>query len=100
VPALPGSTNGCLGLGKTVIFGPGITQEPTCFQADNYNDPYLSSGGQHTSLTGITAGKFKLVAQTGAHGTSTTGGQVNTLSMDLQTPLAGTRVDSWAAVVE
>jgi type IV pilus assembly protein PilY1 len=101
VPALPGALAfGCVPEGTVVIFGPGITQEPTCFQTDSYNDPYLGTGGQHTSLSGVTAGKFNLVVQTGRNGKNETGGQINTTTVGLEAPLAGTRIDSWAAVVE
>jgi type IV pilus assembly protein PilY1 len=89
----------CLPEGNSVIFGPGITQEPTCFATDTYNDPYLGTS-KHTSLTNVNAGKFNLVVQTGMHGTNETKGQINTTTMALQTPVASTRIDSWAAVVE
>jgi type IV pilus assembly protein PilY1 len=93
-PTLP-----CMSQGDAVIFGPGITQEPTCSASDTYNDPYLGAG-QHTSLANVTAGKFDLVVQTGANGKNETKGQINTTTIGLQSPMAGTRIDSWAAVVE
>jgi type IV pilus assembly protein PilY1 len=89
----------CLPQGSSVIFGPGITQEPTCFTTDSYNDPYLGTS-QHTSLANVQAGKFNLVVQTGMHGTNETKGEINTTTVALQTPPASTRIDSWAAVVE
>jgi type IV pilus assembly protein PilY1 len=89
----------CLPQGSSVIFGPGITQDPTCFSTDTYNDPYLGTS-QHTSLANVNAGKFNLVVQTGMHGTNETKGQINTTTVALQTPLSATRIDSWAAVVE
>jgi hypothetical protein len=99
-PALPNSdSSGCSPQGDDIIFGPGITQEPTCFTSDTYNDPYLGTQ-QHTSLANVAAGKFNLVVQTGMHGQNETKGLINTTTIGLQNPLAGTRIDSWAAVVE
>jgi len=48
----------------------------------------------------VNPGKFMLVVQTGPGGTSETGGDVRTRSIELAPPMASTRVDSWAAVVE
>ncbi|HKQ69075.1 MAG TPA: PilC/PilY family type IV pilus protein [Polyangiaceae bacterium] len=81
---------------RAIVFGAGITQTPTCSADATYNDPYLGQA-QGSIATNITPGSFKLVVQQG--GTSSTG-TVPTRTFNLKQPVASTRIDSWAAVVE
>ena len=98
-PLLNTETDPCLSYGESIIFGAGITQRPTCSQEETYSDPYLGTGN-HVALTNVNPGKFMLVVQSGPSGTKATGSEVSTRTVELQPPLATTRVDSWAAVVE
>jgi len=101
IPALQSSaTDPCIPLADQVVFGPGITQSPTCFTDDTYNDPYLGTQ-QHSGLANVNPGTFSLVVQTGKLGNDTSpNGSPNTLTFALPQPRASTRIDSWAAVVE
>jgi type IV pilus assembly protein PilY1 len=99
VPSLNTATDPCLTFGDSIIFGAGITQKPTCSSETTYNDPYLGNTS-HASLSNVNPGKFMLVVQTGPGGKTETGGDVHTRSIELAPPMASTRVDSWAAVVE
>jgi len=102
LPATTGSTTmvQCLNLGqRTMAFGPGITQKPTCSTSISYSDPYLGYG-QHTGLAGATGSTFELVVQTGVGGTAVEGGATNVKNVTLNPPVSATRIDSWAAVIE
>ena len=99
VPSLNTATDPCLTFGDSIIFGAGITQKPTCNAETTYSDPYLGNTS-HAGLTNVNPGKFMLVVQTGPGGKSETGGDVHTRSIELAPPMASTRIDSWAAVVE
>jgi type IV pilus assembly protein PilY1 len=99
LPLLNTKTNPCIDFGTSIVFGAGITQAPTCSTDQTFNDPYLG-GGTHYGLGSASGGSFKLVVQTGPGGSSQTGGQINTQTINLAPPMTSTRIDSWAAVVE
>jgi hypothetical protein len=89
---------------EAVIFGAAVAQLPTCFDnptlTGDGEDPYTGGTGTHTSITNITPGKFQLVMHTGDKGRAVAGGTSKTVSIDLQSPTAVARIDSWAAIVE
>jgi type IV pilus assembly protein PilY1 len=80
------------------IFGVTVAQLPTCGDQVSSTDTYFGTG-QHTSVSNINTGKYQLIMQTGKT-TPTGGGQSSTAEINLASPRAPPRIDSWAAVVE
>jgi type IV pilus assembly protein PilY1 len=90
----------CIPLGaKTMAFGPGLVQKPTCSAETTFSDPYLGYG-QHSGLSNATGSSFQLVVQTGTGGTAVVGGATNVATLTLKPPINAARIDSWAAVIE
>jgi hypothetical protein len=90
--------------GGAVIAGAAVVQLPTCFDnptlTGDGEDPYTGGTGTHTSITNVTPGRFQLVMHTGNQGRSVPGGISRVASLDLASPTAVARIDSWAAIVE
>jgi type IV pilus assembly protein PilY1 len=85
---------------NATIFGVGVTQVPTCSNESEVADDFIGAGAMHTTATSVTPGAFQLVMHTGSAGTATAGGQARVQTIDLPTPHAYPRIDSWAAIVE
>lgn len=88
----------------TIVFGGGITQRPSCADTTGSlsTDPYTGSTVSHQSVSGITTGAFELVVQTGPKAPTPLSGGANTnfFVRTLKAPVAQTRIDSWASLVE
>lgn len=90
---------------RTVIMGVSIGETPTCDTQVASPDPYF---GSHTSLTGVSSSSYQVMWQTGAGaGLSTSGTAVKSSattpgvqSVQPPPPGQGTRIDSWASIVD
>jgi len=81
----------------TVVFGVAVTQTPSCYTVDTFNDPAF---GAISYVNNSTAGEFQLVFQTGQGGTSSEGSKTNTVTKRLPPPRTSVRIDSWGLVLE
>ncbi|HTQ41783.1 MAG TPA: hypothetical protein VMI75_03430, partial [Polyangiaceae bacterium] len=82
-----------------VIPGVSIMNTPACASMGNPAADQYVYGAQHAAPQNFTAGGFSLFSQVGkANGAG--GAAAGTMQMSLQTPIAPTAVDSWAAVLE
>jgi type IV pilus assembly protein PilY1 len=81
------------------IFGVSVAQLPSCVETTETTDSFIGSG-MHASISQMVPSKFQLVMQVGKSAGNETGQQTNVVSIDLPTPSASPRIDSWAAIVE
>jgi type IV pilus assembly protein PilY1 len=82
------------------IFGVTVAQQPTCSTASSQTDSDFLGSGSHTTLSNVNPGKFQLVMHTGSGGTQVDGGTSRVATIPLSEPVSGSRIDSWAALVE
>jgi len=82
------------------IFGIGVTQVPTCANETQSADDFIGGGAMHTTATSVTPGQFQLVFHTGSAQGANTGGRANVQTINLPSPYANPRIDSWAAIIE
>ena len=85
---------------NATIFGIGVTQVPTCAEETRVADDWVGGGAMVTQFSGVSPGKFQLVFQTGGEGATAAGGQARVQTIDLKTPYAPARIESWAAILE
>jgi type IV pilus assembly protein PilY1 len=110
LPLFPTTTPGSYvygldGAPRTIIMGVSVGETPTCDSTTTINDPYF---GSHTALTGVSGSNYQVMWQTGAGGgLSTTNTAVKNDSnvsgvqfIQPSSPGRGTRIDSWASIVE
>lgn len=95
---------GANGAARTVIMGVAAAETPTCDSTTITPDPYF---GSHTALSGVSGSSYQITWQTGAgNGLSTTNtavknGNVNGVQyIQAPSPGTGTRIDSWASIVD
>lgn len=82
-----------------IIFGVGVAQLPSCNQETTVPDDFAGNPN-HTTITSISPGKFQLVMQVSGQGNVNDNSQTARIEIDLPTPPATSRIDSWAAIVE
>lgn len=90
---------------RTVIMGISVGESPTCDTQVASSDPYF---GTHTSLAGVSGSNYQVMWQTGAgSGVSNSGTAVKNSStipgvqfIQPPPPGQGTRIDSWASIVD
>jgi type IV pilus assembly protein PilY1 len=82
-----------------VIPGVSIMNTPACASLGNASADQYVFGAQHAAPQNFTAGSFSLFSQVGKSGGGG-GAAAGTMQINLQTPIAPTAVDSWAAVLE
>lgn len=85
---------------QVTIFGVTVAQLPTCVDEVDELDSFMGNGSMHYRQRDITPGKFQLVMQTGAGGGSDSELKTKVEAVDLESPLATPRFDSWAAIIE
>ena len=81
------------------IFGVSVAQLPSCVETTETTDSFIGSG-MHASISQMVPSKFQLVMQVGKSAGNESGQKTNVVSIDLPTPSASPRIDSWAAIVE
>lgn len=86
--------------GDTFISGVSVTQQPSCYDTsiDAIGDDLVGYRGL-ARITQVNPAKFELVM----HKNQTTAGsgqQISTTSVELETPVAGSRIASWATIIE
>jgi hypothetical protein len=82
------------------IFGVTIAQQPTCSTAAQASDSAFLGSGSHTTITNVNPGKFELIMHTGSGGTQIAGGSSRVATIPLTEPVSGSRVESWASLIE
>jgi type IV pilus assembly protein PilY1 len=82
-----------------VVPGVTIMNTPACASLGNPAADQYVFGQSHSAPQNFTAGSFSLFSQVGKTG-GTGGSAAGTMQINLQTPIAPTAVDSWAAVLE
>jgi type IV pilus assembly protein PilY1 len=82
------------------IFGVTVAQQPTCATSAQEASSDFLGGRTHTTLSNVNPGKFELVMHTGSGGTQIPGGSSRVATIPLSPPVTGTRIDSWAALLE
>jgi type IV pilus assembly protein PilY1 len=82
-----------------VIPGVTIMNTPACASLGTPSADQYVFGASHAAPQNFTAGSFSLLSQVGKNG-GTGGSAAGTMQINLQTPIAPTAVDSWAAVLE
>jgi type IV pilus assembly protein PilY1 len=89
----------------TVIYGVSATETPACGGSVNTNDAYF---GSHSAVSSVSQSEYRIMWQTGAGSGLTTNGTgvrneasiKGMQNMTISSPGLGTRIDSWAAIVE
>jgi type IV pilus assembly protein PilY1 len=82
-----------------VIPGVSIMNTPACATLGNPQSDQYVFGATHSAPQNFNAGSFSLFSQVGKPG-GNGGTATGTLSIPMNTPIAPTQVDSWAAVLE
>jgi hypothetical protein len=82
-----------------VIPGVSIMNTPACASMGNPAADQYVYGASHAAPQNFAPGGFQLFSQVGKAG-GTGGAAAGTMQINLQTPIAPTAVDSWAAVLE
>ena len=83
------------------IFGVSVQQLPSCVeQPPEPSTDGFFGGGAHRRFDAMSPARFQLVMHTGSAGSPVSGGGTNVLSVDLPTPVASPRIDSWGAIIE
>jgi type IV pilus assembly protein PilY1 len=90
---------------RTIIMGISVGETPTCDTQIVSSDPYF---GSHTALSGVSGSNYQIMWQTGAGtGVSGSGTAVKNSStvpgvqfIQPPPPGQGTRIDSWASIVD
>jgi type IV pilus assembly protein PilY1 len=85
-------------LAGVVIPGVSIKATPACAGLSTPGQDSYVFGAQHAAPQGFSQGSYSLFSQVGAKGSS--GLATRPLDLQLPTPVAPTKIDSWAAVVE
>ncbi|AKT39381.1 PilC/PilY family type IV pilus protein [Chondromyces crocatus] len=81
-----------------IVFGVAVMQTPSCTDTVNVNDPYFGAFIGPAAFSGM---NYELRFHTGNRGISNvTGGVTPTRTINLPRPATGSRIDSWASVVE
>ncbi|APR81865.1 Type IV fimbrial biogenesis protein PilY1 [Minicystis rosea] len=109
LPLFPTNTPGTYIYGldgdkKTIIMGVSVGETPTCDASTTINDPYF---GSHTALSNVSGSSYQVTWQTGAGtglnatNTGVKNSNVNGVqSITATSPGQGSRIDSWASIVE
>lgn len=82
------------------IFGVTVAQLPTCTEEVNESDSFFGGAQLRQRFGEINPGKFQLIMQTGQAGSTIAGGTTRAVAVDLPTPRAASRIDSWAAIIQ
>lgn len=90
---------------RTIIMGISVGETPTCDSLVGVSDPYF---GSHTALSGVSSSSYQVMWQTGAGvGLPTTNTAVKNdpnvsgvQYIQPPPPGQGTRIDSWASIVD
>lgn len=105
-PGTPGANiYGLDGAVNTIIMGIGLSETPTCDSSSTSPDPYF---GSHTAVTGASGSNYQVSWQTGAgpgvsNSNTAVKNDANVKGMQYiqpPPPGRGTRIDSWASIVE
>ena len=105
-PGAPGpNLYGLDAAANTIIMGIGLSETPTCDSSSTSPDPYF---GSHTAVSGASGSSYQVSWQSGAGpGVATNNTSVKNDSsvkgmqyIQPPAPGRGTRIDSWASIVE